>query len=59
MTDGQRIDEAIKHIETPVPPEDPRPFWARLLSSIRVSFKPRLSGGKPQVDVTVKGGADF
>lgn len=56
MTEQEQIDQAVKHLaDTPVPPEDSRPFWLRLLRSIRV----KVSGlpKKPKIEIT--GGTDF
>jgi len=56
VTEQNRIDEAARHLDdAPVPPEDRRSFWLRLLLSIRI----KISGSpkKPKVEIT--GGADF
>jgi hypothetical protein len=41
------------------PPEDPRPFLIRLLSSIRVMLKPKLKSGRLEIEGEVTGGTDF
>lgn len=38
---------------------DSRPFWKRLLASLRIDIKPGKSLGKPVAYVGIKGNADF
>jgi len=58
MTEDERIAAAISHIENLAPPEDPRPFFERLLESIRLKVEPNITHPE-KTKVTVTGGADF
>lgn len=55
MNDREIMESAIRHMGDTAQPEDPRPFWVRLLASIRM----KISGtpSKPKVEIT--GGAEF
>lgn len=56
MTEQEQIDEVVKHLDNaPVPPEDPRPFWLRLLRSLRI----KLSGVPKNPKIEITGGTDF
>jgi hypothetical protein len=54
MNDRQIMEAAIRHMENPVKPEDPRPFWRRLLSSLKVKIS-----GVPPNKIEVTGNANF
>jgi hypothetical protein len=54
MSDREIMEAAIRHMENPVRPEDPRPFWKRMLSSLRV----KLSGVPPN-KIEITGGTEF
>ena len=56
MNDREIMEEAIRRMkEIPIPPPDDRPFWLRLLASLKC----KVSGSpdKPKVEIT--GGTDF
>lgn len=54
------MEAAIRGIEEPpVPAQDNRPFWQRLLSSLRISVKTGKDLKHPIQEVTIKGGAEF
>jgi len=56
VTQQEQIDEAVKHLDDPpVPPEDPRPFWLRLLRSLRI----KVSGVPKSPKIEITGRADF
>jgi len=56
VTEQEQIDQAVKHLnDPPVPPEDPRPFWLRLLRSIRI----KVSGLPKNPKIEITGGTDF
>ena len=57
MNDREIMESAIRHMgDKPVPPEDRRPFWLRLLLSIRA----KLLGPSTKPDgIEITGGADF
>lgn len=60
MNERQAVEAVIESMDRPPPKkEDPRPFWQRLLSSIRPSVTVKCSGSKPNVKVEIKGGAEF
>ena len=40
-------------------PEDSRPFWRRLLASLRLKVKPGKSLRRPVSEVWIEGGTDF
>jgi hypothetical protein len=42
-----------------VRPDDDRPFWKRLLASMRIDIKPSKSVDKPVAYVGIKAKADF
>jgi len=42
-----------------VRPDDDRPFWKRLLASLRIQLKPGKSADKPVAYVGIKAQADF
>ena len=54
---GQQIHDAVFGAKKT--PDDPRPFWKRLLSSLRVVMKPGKSARKPVSYVGIKAKADF
>ena len=55
MTEQEAIDETVKHLDdAPVPVEDKRPFWIRLLESCRVKIS-----GTPPNKIEIDGGTDF
>jgi hypothetical protein len=39
--------------------EDKRPFWLRLLKSIKIVFKPSISLRRPIQQVIIRGKVDF
>lgn len=43
----------------PAPAEDSRPFWLRLLASLRLKIKPGKSLRRPVSEVTLQGKAEF
>lgn len=53
MNDRQIMEAAIRHME-PVPAVDPRPFWPRLLASLRLKIS-----GTPPNKIEVTGKAEF
>ncbi len=56
MTEQEQINEVVKHLDdAPVPPEDHRPFWLRLLRSIRI----KVSGIPKTPKIEITGGTDF
>jgi hypothetical protein len=42
-----------------VRPDDDRPFWKRLLASLRIQLKPGKTADKPVAYVGIKAQADF
>jgi len=42
-----------------VRPDDVRPFWKRLLASLRIQLKPGKTADKPVAYVGIKAKADF
>lgn len=46
-------------IVRPAPPQDSRPFWLRLLSSLRLRLRPGKTFRRPVERVTIEGGAEF
>lgn len=57
MNDREIMEAAIRHMkDVPIPVEDSRPFWVRLLASLRLSFKPR---GLSFPATNLTGGATF
>jgi len=40
-------------------PDDDRPFWKRLLASLRIQLKPGKTAEKPVAYVGIKARADF
>lgn len=55
MNDREIMEAAIRHMgDKPVPPVDARPFWVRLLASLRL----KISGAPPN-KIEVTGKADF
>jgi hypothetical protein len=56
MTSEQIREAAFHNKPAPI---DTRPFIIRLLSSLRVCVKPKLSGGRILPSVEIKGGTDF
>ena len=60
MNERDLMEAAIRGIEEPpVPAQDNRPFWQRLLSSLRISVKTGKDLKHPIQEVTIKGGAEF
>jgi hypothetical protein len=55
MNDREIMESAIRHMGDTAQPEDKRPFWLRLLLSIRA--KVAGTPTKPKVEIT--GHADF
>jgi hypothetical protein len=55
MNDREIMEAAIRGMKDTTQPEDPRPFWVRLLASLRI--KVTGSPSKPKVEIT--GNADF
>lgn len=55
MNDREIMESAIRGMKDTVQPEDPRPFWVRLLASLRIKVTGNPS--KPKVEIT--GGTDF
>jgi hypothetical protein len=53
----EQINKAA--LQKPVPPEDRRSVWARLLSSVRVRIEPRFKRGRLSRYVSIKGGVEF
>ena len=56
MTEAQI--KAIFEAKT-IRPDDDRPFWKRLLASLRIDIKPGKSMDKPVAYVGIKGKAEF
>ena len=56
MTEAQI--KAIFEAKT-IRPDDDRPFWKRLLASLRIDIKPSKSADKPVAYVGIKGKAEF
>ena len=54
---GPQIQDAVFGAKKK--PDDPRPFWKRLLSSLRVVIRPGKSASKQVSYVGVKAKADF
>ena len=54
---GPQIQDAVFGAKKK--PDDPRPFWKRLLASLRIHIKPGKSVDKPVAYVGVKAKADF
>ena len=54
---GPQIQDAVFGAKKT--PDDPRPFWKRLLSSLRVAVRPGKSARKPVSYVGVRAKADF
>jgi hypothetical protein len=53
-------DGAIRAIFTkPQPPEDPRPFLVRLITSIKMWGKVKFHNGKKNIEIGVKGEVEF
>ena len=50
--------EAIFNVKK-TKPADTRPFWKRLLASLRISIKPGKRADKPVAYIGIKGRADF
>jgi hypothetical protein len=40
-------------------PDDDRPFWKRLLASLRIQLKPGKTADKPVAYIGIKAKADF
>ena len=59
MNDREIIEAAMKGIEEPIQQQDNRPWWKRLVSSFRGTFKAGDSWKEPVKEVTAKGGFDF
>jgi hypothetical protein len=55
MNDREIMESAIRHMGDTARPEDSRPFWVRLLASLKIKISGKPT--KPQVEVT--GHADF
>jgi hypothetical protein len=55
LTDRGDLTDRTDLIKT-VAPADPRPFWKRLLASLRLTGKVKKDGS---AEVHVSGGADF
>ena len=50
----------IRHaFSRPAPAEDSRPFWLRLISSLRINIKPGKTFARPINEVTLQGKAEF
>jgi hypothetical protein len=56
VTPDQAARIVQERIENPVLPADPRPFWKRLLASLRLTGKVKKDGS---AEVHMSGGADF
>ena len=55
---GPQIQDAVFGAKK-TQPDDPRPFWKRLLSSLRVVIKPGKTARKPVSYIGVKAEADL
>lgn len=59
MTEQQAIQAAIEQANRPRVAEDARPWWKRLVSSLRLVVKPGKNFKQPIKSVEVRGGVEF
>lgn len=53
------VDHVLEVMDKKPAPQDNRPFWKRLVSSVNVYFKAKYSNGKTAIEAGIKGGTDF
>lgn len=59
MTEQQAIRAVIEQSNKPRVVEDARPWWARLISSLRLVVRPGKDFKRPIKSVEVRGGIEF
>lgn len=59
MTEQQAIQMVLKSANKTRAVEDARPWWKRLVSSLRLVVKPGKSFKKPVKEIGVTGGIEF
>ena len=59
MTEQQRIEAVLERMDHPPVPQDDRPFWKRLVTSVRLSLGLKYSENKIKTQIDVKAGTDF
>ena len=56
MNDREIMESAIRHMGDTTQPEDTRPFWVRLLASIRAKI---IGPSNKPNGIEITGGTDF
>lgn len=59
MTEQQAIRAALESMNKPRTVADMRPWWKRLVGSLRLVVKPGKSFRKPVKEIGVSGGIEF